>query len=409
MQDPALEMIQALRDAGQVSLFARRLCGWLLADLSGEEPPAEFGESRARALLRAADAVGDPTLGDFQSLMQNPPAARVALYDLLTASDLAQNDEVRALAAVGAQAEPEEYPDSVPWLSLALLSFAWQRGYPPQQFDPASPPERYTPAGHIVANTAHLLRQQIQRNATDREKLGKKMAWREDSAASLESLRRQEAVAPLPPHFRPPVPVRYAEMARETVRVDPGEEEPERPVSRGEPLVITEEDLPDEEESQETAQPRQARRMPPIHIDPQQVEPSQPPSPLPPSGVVVPTSTTDSRPSLTMALRQMFRTEELETTKLRVVTREHPQGPGLYGLQVKVTCRGIQSFVAGTTDRDGQFVAELPVRPREGLTYDVDVTWPREFGGETERKSITVHADRTEFTLPFHVHVHSDD
>lgn len=409
MQDPASKMVQAFREPGQVSLFGRRLFSWLLTDLAGEEPPAEFAESRARALLRAADALDDPTLGDFQRLMQRPTAARAMVYDLLTESGLAQNDEIRALALVCAQAEPEEDPESMPWLSLALLSFAWQRGYPPQQFDPASPPERYTPAGQIVAHTAHLLRQQIQRSATDRDKLGKKLAWREDSAASLDSLQRQEAIAPLPPHFRPPVPVRYAEMARETVRVDPGEEERARPVSQGDPLVITEEDLPDEEDSQETAQPQQARRMPPIRIDPQQVAPSQPPSPLPPSGVVVPTSTTDSRPSLTMALRQMFRTEELETTKLRVVACEHPEGPGLYGLQVKVTCRGIKSFVAGTTDRDGQFVAELPVRPQEGLTYDVDVTWPREHGGETERKSITVHADRTEFTLPFHVHLQADD
>jgi hypothetical protein len=36
-----------------------------------------------------------------------------------------------------------------------------------------------------------------------------------------------------------------------------------------------------------------------------------------------------------------------------------------------------------------------------GLTYDVDLNWPREMGGETERKSITLNADRTRFTLPF--------
>jgi hypothetical protein len=38
----------------------------------------------------------------------------------------------------------------------------------------------------------------------------------------------------------------------------------------------------------------------------------------------------------------------------------------------------------------------------EGLTYDVDLTWPRDFGGETERKAITMNADRTRFTLPFY-------
>ena len=35
-------------------------------------------------------------------------------------------------------------------------------------------------------------------------------------------------------------------------------------------------------------------------------------------------------------------------------------------------------------------------------TYAVDVTWPRDFGGEVERKSITVNADRTHFDLPFY-------
>lgn len=116
----------------------------------------------------------------------------------------------------------------------------------------------------------------------------------------------------------------------------------------------------------------------------------------------MPGSTTESRPGLTVAIRQMFRSEEMTTTRLRVLVRDEPDGEGLYGLQVKVTCRGIKSFVAGTTNRDGEFVAELPVRYDEGLTYDVDVTWPRELGGESERKSITLHADRTEFALPFH-------
>ena len=55
-----------------------------------------------------------------------------------------------------------------------------------------------------------------------------------------------------------------------------------------------------------------------------------------------------------------------------------------------------------TTDRDGTFLCELPVRLHTGLTYDVDVTWPRDEGGDTERKSITLNADRTEFTLPFY-------
>jgi hypothetical protein len=98
----------------------------------------------------------------------------------------------------------------------------------------------------------------------------------------------------------------------------------------------------------------------------------------------------------------MFRQEELTSTKLRVVVQKYPDGPGLYGLQVRVSCKGVRSYVAGITDRDGKFVCELPVRVESGLTYDVDVTWPREEGGETERKSITLNADRTHFILPFY-------
>jgi hypothetical protein len=67
--------------------------------------------------------------------------------------------------------------------------------------------------------------------------------------------------------------------------------------------------------------------------------------------------------------------------------------------------QGVKSYVAGTTDRDGKFVCELPVRVESGLTYDIDVTWPREEGSEVERKSITLNADRTYFTLPFYRHL----
>jgi hypothetical protein len=67
-----------------------------------------------------------------------------------------------------------------------------------------------------------------------------------------------------------------------------------------------------------------------------------------------------------------------------------------------VTCKGIKSYVAGTTDRDGRFTSELPVRLQSGLTYDIDLTWPREMNNEVERKSITLNADRTAFTLPFY-------
>jgi hypothetical protein len=97
--------------------------------------------------------------------------------------------------------------------------------------------------------------------------------------------------------------------------------------------------------------------------------------------------------------------EDLTTTKLKVLVQHYPDGPGFYGLQVRVTCKGVKSYVAGTTDRDGKFVCELPVRVESGLTYDVDVIWPREEGSEVERKSITLNADRTYFSLPFYRHL----
>jgi hypothetical protein len=89
-------------------------------------------------------------------------------------------------------------------------------------------------------------------------------------------------------------------------------------------------------------------------------------------------------------------------TKLRILVQEHPDGPGLYGLQVRVSSRGIRRYVAGTTNKVGEFLCELPVQLDAGMTYDVDVTWPRDFGSEVERKSITLNADRTHFLLPFY-------
>ena len=145
--------------------------------------------------------------------------------------------------------------------------------------------------------------------------------------------------------------------------------------------------------------------MPPITINSEQLpqEVQTPPSPMPSSAVVVPTDqASQARPSLTVALKQMLRHEKLASTKLNVLVQKYPDGPGLYGLQVRVSCKGVKSYVAGTTDRDGKFVCELPVRIDSGLTYDVEITWPRDEGGEIERKSITMNADRTHFSLPFY-------
>lgn len=394
-QDKALQLIQSLPD-DRLPIFGEQLAAFLIADLnaSAEQPAPPFTESRARALLRSADVADEPALRDFTTLLEQPQAQRVALYDLLGDAGLADEEAVEGFATIGA-ASKMAGARHLEWAALALAAFAWQRQYPLYQFDPDTPPERYSPAGQILARAAHFMRRQVQRGATERDKLARQLAHRPGQGASLNEMEVSTPIPPLPPHFRPPVPVRYPEVARETLHVDP-DHQPEPPApQRGEPLTISEEDLP--------AEP-QPERMPPLTIRREQVEPPSPPSPVPSSGVLMPASSTSARPGLTVALRQMFGNEELKTTRLHVFVQEYPDGPGLYGLQVRVSCKGIRSFVAGTTDRQGNFVAELPVRLHEGLTYDVDVTWPRDLGGETERKAITMNADRTRFTLPFYHH-----
>ena len=109
-----------------------------------------------------------------------------------------------------------------------------------------------------------------------------------------------------------------------------------------------------------------------------------------------------ARGSMLGALRQMFGPQQAMTsTRLLVTVCDRPEGSGLQGLQVRVTCRGIRSHVAGTTDADGRFMAELPVPVDKGLTYAVEVHWPRDLGGDVETKEITLNAERTRFTLPF--------
>ena len=406
----ATTLIQTIADE-HLRVFAGRLADWLIGDLNkSSQSSAAFTESRARALLRAADVIDDPTLHSFTGLMENDTAVRVALHDLLAQSGLAQNDDVQALATTTASQSPTPNLQSpisnlqspTPNLLLSIAAFAWRSGYPLQQLDPSSPPAAYSPAGQVLKRAAHFIRQQVQRSATERDKVGRQLAFTPIAQAGrtpdLDNLQAEGAVAPLPPHFRPPIPVRYPEVARDTLHVDP--EEPPAPapaVRRGQPITITDEDLPDE------PRPPAATPMimPPIHITPEQVRPRSPARPrvaTPPAG---------SGTTFATAVRQVFGSgrEPMKTTKLRVVVQEYPDGPGLYGLQVHVTCRGVNSRVAGTTSREGVFLCELPVREHAGLTYNVDVTWPREHSSEVERKSITLNVDRTEFSLPFYRHL----
>lgn len=383
MEKPVMKLIKTIDDA-RLGLFAEGLRDWLLAD---EGETAVFTESRARALLRATDAVDDATLNDFARLVEQPTAVRLALHDLLQNSHLANNDDVALLA----QSSIANRQSSIAWLSLALAAFAWKSQYPLAQLDPTEPPEPYSPAGQVVQRAAHFLRQQVQRSATERDKLVRKLAYTagEGDAPSLDSLPPAAEIPPLPPYFRPPIPVNYPEVARETVRIEGDAGGGETAVSRSAPLSITEEDL------QPDSLPNHVTRMPTIRITEEQVRGR------PAGGRVV--TPPDSGANFSDNVRRTFgRKEPMASTRLRVVVQEYPDGPGLYGLQVRVSCQGIKSFVAGTTNRDGKFLCELPVRVHSGLTYDVDITWPREMANEVERKSITLNADRTEFVLPFY-------
>lgn len=391
MQDEAKKLVQTLPDTGHLLHFAGSMRQWLVADLNqSEEPVPDFTESRARALLRAADLLDDPTRHSFDQLVENETGLRVALYDLLQDSELAGDETIAALAAAGAARQTAGGDAFNEWLSLLVAAYAWKSGYPLYQLDPSSPPDPYSPAGQVLKRAASFVRRQVQRSATERDKLGRQLAY---SAAgrppALDDLHPDGTIAPLPPHYRPPIPVRYPEVASETLQVDPESREPQSGVTRGDPITITGSDLEPQSE-------------PPTYREPIQISPVEP-APSSTTRVVTPDAAVSTGSTFSNSVRKRYGRgkKPMRTTKLVVVVQEYPDGPGLYGLQVRVSCKGIKSHVAGTTTREGKFTCELPVPEDTGLTYDVDLNWPRDMGGETERKSITLNADRTRFMLPF--------
>jgi hypothetical protein len=401
----ALSLIQAFPGRPQLAAFAARLLDWLNADLNPRGEP--LTESRARALLLAAEALDEPTRHSFAQTTETEPGARIALYDLLRETGLADNGDAIALAAAAAGAPPPDRPATASWLALAVAAHAWRSGFPLDRLDPAMPPDPYSPAGQVIKRAAFFARQQVQRSATERDKLGRKLAHTAGGPAGLDGVRPDGPAAPLPPYYRPPVPVRYPEYTP-GVQVEPEElDHTVPPVTPVAPLSISDADL---------APPPAPAVQPVLRIDAAQLEPAarptpQPPAPAPrppapaPAHVVLPNATAaaNTAGATTAARKKMRRGRApMATTKLRIVVQEHPGGPGLYGLQVRVSSRGIRRYVAGTTNQAGEFLCELPVQTDVGLTYDVDVTWPRDFGGEVERKSITVNTDRTHFDLPFY-------
>ncbi len=395
MKDAATDLIRSLPDSEHIICLAAKLRQWLVVDLNrSNEPVPDFTESRARALLRAADLLDDPTRHSFERLMENETALRVALYDLLVKSELAENEEVPALVAGVAAAPDTESKLPVDWPGLAIAAFASKNGYELYQLDPASPPSPYSPAGQVLKRAAHYMREQVLRSATEREKLGRQLVYVAGRVPGLDNLPSGGVVAPLPPYYRTPIPVKYPEVSSQTIRVEPDAGSDAGAVSRGNPITITSDDLAPVREAPQTAPSYRA----PIQVTGDEAGRART------SQVVTPNATVATGAEFSRAVRRKVRRSKgtLKATKLKVVVQEYADGPGLYGLQVRVRCKGIKSHVAGVTTREGEFVCELPVPEQSGLTYDVEVTWPRELGSEIERKSVTLHADRTQFTLPFY-------
>jgi hypothetical protein len=406
MDETSLNIVRSLNGERQIQAFTKVLGNWLGEDLAqSHSADFLFTDSRARALLVSANLLDGAALSDFSHLVKSEPNQRITLCELLDDSGVAASDQVSPLRsaaqAVGQGSDSGEEPTPISWLALIIGCYAWKIGYPISQLDPSSPPGAYTPAGQVLKRSAGFVRRQLQRSATERDRLSQSLSRPSSMVPSLDDLSPDPgSIAPLPPHYRPPIPERYPEISGETIEVDPNEPAQEQAFTTGALLVITESEIESDPESG-----NEIVRMPTITIGQEQLteEPRTPLSPLPSSAVVVPTDqTSQSRPSLTVALRQMLSHEKLASTKLKVLVQQYPDGPGLYGLQVRVSCKGVKSYVAGTTDREGKFVCELPVRVDSGLTYDVELTWPRDEGGDVERKSITMNADRTQFSLPFY-------
>lgn len=399
MHESAQRQIQKLPGKSQLLAFAGRLLEWINHDLNPQGEP--LTESRARALLLAADVLDEPTRHSFGQVVESEQGMRLALYNLLRESGLSEREEVAALATAVAGLTAAATTEPPAWLALAVAAHAWRSGFLLDRLDPASPPDPYSPAGQVLKRAAYFVRQEVQRSATERDKLGRKLAPSTSGAPTLDSMNPDAPIPPLPPYFRPPVPERYPEYTP-GLELSPDELAHPAPPQREAPISISDADLTPGASAPVT--------QPPLRIDASQLEPpatpaaQRPPAPARPPNVVLPDSTVSANTAgATSAARRMGRGRTpMKSTKLHVVVQERPDGSGLYGLQVRVSSRGIRRYVAGTTNKDGEFICELPVHVDAGLTYDVDVTWPRDFGGEVERKSITLNADRTHFTLPFY-------
>ncbi len=384
MNQSIIRWLNSIEDE-QLPIALSRLDHWFILQ---EAEAASYTESRAKALLKAMNVVDGATINAFASFTTKNAGIRLALYNLIEQCGL-QSSALEQLPPASDASSP------VSWLVLTLRAIAFQREYPINQLDPAAPPALHSPAGQIVQRAGNYIRKQSQYSPTERDRIAKKLAFTgipTSQSANLSEGGVETPVVPSPEIFRPPVPVNYPELNPPvTVSTEDGDDA----ASAGR-LIITEEDL--------------TSQTPPAPI---QVTTPTPPTPLPYSGVAMPNAQSSARPSLTVQMREQVREQSnrirkavtsptAKTAKLRVVVQQYPDGPGIYGLQIRVHCKRVRAQVAGITNRDGIFLCQVPVREKEGLTYQVELTWHRDYGGDIERKSITLNNDRTEFQLPFY-------
>ena len=234
MDNAAGRLLRSIKDE-QLAAFGAQLAAYIGRKSGG----VALSESRSKALLLATDALDTPTLNDFGRIATNPALVRVALYDLLDSSGLADNNGISAiLPSTDSEA-------SIDWLSLTIGLFALKADYPLENLDPSSPPGQFSPAGQVVSQTASFVRRQVQRSATDRDKLAKKLAFSADMAQTLDEMSADgQTIAPVPPYYRTPIPVRYHEVSGETIVVDEDDAGyTPQTVARSAPIRITEDDL----------------------------------------------------------------------------------------------------------------------------------------------------------------------
>ena len=119
MHESAQRQIQALPGKEQLITFAGRLLEWLNRDLNPRGEP--LSESRARAMLLAANVLDEPTRHSFAQALESEQGMRLALYDLLRESGLADKEEIAALATATAGLSAPAAPASACLLYTSLL------------------------------------------------------------------------------------------------------------------------------------------------------------------------------------------------------------------------------------------------------------------------------------------------